>query len=91
MPTGRKRNSTQGDRDRTTIARHKPNCAICGKAIDYTLKWPDPWCFVVDHIMPLKRGGRDTLSNKQPAHNTCNSTKRARIHAPIIRRSGSLD
>lgn len=91
MGSNRRRNSAQGDRDRRTIARNKPNCAICGRPIDYTLKWPDPMCFVVDHIHPLTKGGPDTLANKQPAHATCNSTKRARIVAPIIRRSGSLN
>lgn len=84
------RSSTLRDKHRAQIAREKPNCGICGEAIDYTLEWPDPRCFVVDHIVPLKRGGADTRDNKQAAHNDCNSTKRARPFAPIIRRSGSL-
>ena len=86
-----KRNIAQLRKDRARIAKAKPNCAICGKAIDYKLKWPDPQCYVVDHIIPLVKGGRDDLTNKQPAHATCNSTKRARDYAPIIRRSGSFD
>jgi 5-methylcytosine-specific restriction endonuclease McrA len=85
------RNSAQQFKDRARIARAKPNCAICGKPIDYTLKWPDAQCFVVDHIIPLVKGGRDDLTNKQAAHATCNSTKRARDYAPIIRRSGALE
>lgn len=89
--TGVKRNSAQRDKDRARIARAKPNCGICGGPIDYSLRWPDPGCFVVDHIVPLARGGADNLSNKQAAHNIpCNSKKRARDYAPIIRRSGAL-
>lgn len=86
-----RRNTAQQDRDRKRIGHAKPACAICGNPIDYTLKWPDPMSFVVDHIKPLHKGGTDTLANKQAAHNTCNSKKRARIVAPIVRRSGSLD
>lgn len=84
------RNTTQRDKDRARIRKTKANCGICGNPIDYTLSWPDPMCFVVDHIKPLKRGGADHISNKQAAHNQCNSKKRARDFAPIVRRSGSL-
>jgi 5-methylcytosine-specific restriction endonuclease McrA len=85
------RNTTQRDKDRARIAKNKPNCGICGEPIDYTLKWPDPRCFVVDHIKPLHLGGADTIGNKQAAHNIpCNSKKRAREYAPIVRRSGAL-
>lgn len=85
------RNTQQQHKDRQRIKNTRAGCGICGRAIDYTLKWPDPMCFVVDHIHPLKKGGTDTLANKQAAHNECNSKKRARLFAPIVRRSGSLD
>lgn len=75
---------------RAQIARSKPNCHICGRPIDFALQWPDPDCFVVDHIIPIAKGGSDALSNKKAAHNACNSKKRARDYAPIVRRSGSL-
>ena len=85
------RNTTTRNRDRHTIATRKEACGICGRDIDYNLTWPDPMCFVVDHIKALARGGTDTITNKQAAHNQCNSTKRARDYAPIIRRSRSLE
>lgn len=91
MPNSPRRNSQQQFKDRARIARSQSACAICGRAIDYTLKWPDPMCFVVDHIIPVVKGGRDDITNKQPAHATCNSTKRARDFAPIVKRSGSFD
>lgn len=76
---------------RAILRKAKPNCHICGQTIDYELKWPDPMCFVVDHLVPLAKGGADNLSNARAAHATCNSKKRARDYAPIIRRSGFLE
>lgn len=78
-------------RHRAQIAKSRPACHICGKAIDFTLKYPDPMCFVVDHLVPIAKGGADTIDNKKAAHHACNSKKRARDYAPIIRRSGVLD
>lgn len=81
------------------IAVAEPPCHLCGQPIDYTLKWvvgpsgvriPDPMSFVVDHVMPLKLGGSDTLENKAASHRACNSKKGAREYAPIIRRSSAL-
>lgn len=69
------RNTTTRDRHRRAIARTKPPCGICGNEIDYTLRYPDPMCYVVDHIVPVNKGGPDELDNKQAAHNTCNRLK----------------
>lgn len=84
------RSTTQRDRDRKLIRRGKPPCALCGGDIDYAAPYLDPGEFVVDHIVPLVKGGADDLTNKQAAHRSCNRTKGARDHAPIVRRSGSL-
>lgn len=86
-----KRNSTQRDKDRATIKRGRPACHICGLPIDYTLPYLDPGEFVVDHLVPFKRGGPDTLANKRAAHRSCNRAKSDKVFAPILRRSGSLD
>lgn len=84
------RSSAQRDRDRARIRRGRPACSICGEPIDYTLPYLDPGEFVVDHVVPLARGGRDDLSNKAPAHRACNRAKSDKDFAPIVRRSGSL-
>jgi 5-methylcytosine-specific restriction endonuclease McrA len=60
----------------------KPDCAGCK---------PHPLSFVVDHIVPLSKGGTDTLDNKAASHRSCNAAKAARLVAPIVRRCGSLD
>jgi 5-methylcytosine-specific restriction endonuclease McrA len=87
------RNTTQRDRDRAAIKRTGASCHICGEAIDYTLPYLHPREFVVDHLVPLARGGADVLANKKAAHRLrkCNSSKGIRDYAPIIRRSGALD
>lgn len=81
MSTGR--STTVRDRDRRAIARTKPPCGIYllhGPSedecrIDYSLPHTDPWSFVVDHVIPLNKGGSDTLDNKQAAHRDCNRAK----------------
>jgi len=85
------RSATVAKRARSALSRSKPACYLCGAAIDYTLPYSDPKSFVVDHVIPLHKGGTDTLDNMKAAHRDCNSTKRARLIAPIVRRSGSLD
>jgi 5-methylcytosine-specific restriction endonuclease McrA len=85
------RNDALRKKHRAQIARAKPACHICGKEIDYSLPYPDPMCFVVDHVVAVANGGSDLIDNKKAAHHSCNSKKRARDYAPIIRRSGALD
>lgn len=85
------RNTAQRDRDRKRIAATRANCHICGGPIDYSLPHTDPQSFVVDHIVPIAKNGADRLANKAAAHAACNNKKRARIIAPIVRRSGALD
>lgn len=85
------RNTTIRDRHRKAIMRGHPPCGICGDAIDYTLPYMDPGEFVVDHKVPLSRGGSDTLANKQAAHRRCNRAKSDHVDGgPVLRRSGSL-
>lgn len=62
------RDVTLRRRHRAAHARTKPPCALCGDPIDYTLKYPDPGSFVVDHIIPIDKGGPDVLANTQAAH-----------------------
>lgn len=85
------RSSARRQRMRRTIARTKPACHICGQPIDYDLGHLHPMSFVIDHVVPLAKGGADEASNVAAAHRSCNSTKRARLVAPIVKRSRSLD
>ncbi|GAA5143294.1 hypothetical protein GCM10023340_08380 [Nocardioides marinquilinus] len=73
MSTGR--NTTVRDQHRRAIRRTQPACGICHTAIDYDLHYTDPMSYVVDHVVPLNKGGADTLENKQAAHRRCNRLK----------------
>jgi 5-methylcytosine-specific restriction endonuclease McrA len=69
------RNTTVRDRDRRALAREKPPCHICGGEIDYELKYPHLDSFVVDHVIPIARGGLDVIENKAASHSRCNRAK----------------
>lgn len=73
------RNTTIRDQHRAAIKRERPPCGICEGEIDYTLPYLDPMSYVVDHIVPVAKGGLDVLENKQAAHRSCNQTKAAKL------------
>lgn len=81
------RNTTIRDRHRRYIARTKPPCSLCGQDIDYTLPHLDPMSFVVDHILPVARGGGDELDNKAAAHRACNESKAAKLPEELAARA----
>lgn len=78
------RNTSTRDQHRRAIRRTKPPCGICEQPIDYTLPHTDPLSFTVDHIVPLDRGGPDTLDNKQAAHRICNRAKSNKLPAELV-------
>lgn len=51
-------------------------CGICGKPVDKALRYPHPLSAVIDHIIPIARGGHPSdIDNLQLAHWTCNRQK----------------
>lgn len=81
------RSTTLRDRHRAIIRRGKPPCHLCGDAIDYQLPYLHPMEFTVDHVIPLARGGSDTLENKAPAHRSCNRAKSDKLKGESKRRA----
>lgn len=69
------RNTQRRDKHRRTIALDEPPCGICGTLINYALPHLDPMSYVVDHVIPLNKGGLDIIENKQAAHRSCNRAK----------------
>ena len=55
-------------------------CGICGKPVDFELKYPHPLSACVDHIVPISKGGHPSdISNLQLAHWTCNRAKSDKV------------
>jgi len=54
-------------------------CGLCHLPVDPALKWPHPQSRVLDHVIPLARGGTHTSDNVQIAHWLCNARKGARL------------
>ena len=59
-------------------------CAICGRPIDYSLPPGDPWCFEVDEIVPVSKGGSPLdPGNVQPTHRRCNQWRSNRSMSDV--------
>ncbi|MBQ1575175.1 MAG: HNH endonuclease, partial [Clostridiales bacterium] len=82
LKTASKRSDrTPGNRGAYEAARQKilktqTVCGICGKPVDFSLKYPHPMSATVDHIVPVSRGGHPSdIDNLQLAHRCCNRQK----------------
>lgn len=60
------------------------NCHLCGEAINFDAPrqcgkpgWETG--LHIDHVVPLSKGGTDTLDNVRPAHGQCNIIKWASV------------
>lgn len=88
MPTTLKnRRPDQQGTHRTAFEKNKKKiyatqtiCGICGKPVDFSLRFPNPMAPCVDHIIPIAKGGHPSdISNMQLAHVGCNRTKADKI------------
>lgn len=57
-------------------------CQLCREPIDPLIYWPAPMSGVVDHIVPVVRGGTNDPDNLQAAHSTCNGSRGAKGTLP---------
>jgi hypothetical protein len=62
------RSTAMRTRMRERIAKTRADCHLCGQPISYDLPHTDPRSFVVDHVVSLKAGGADALTNAKAAH-----------------------
>jgi 5-methylcytosine-specific restriction endonuclease McrA len=64
----------------TVIAKYGNTCHLCGEAIDLSAPRQtglEGWDrgLHIDHVVPLSKGGKDTLENVRPSHGWCNLSK----------------
>lgn len=65
-------------RNKKRILASSDVCAICGKPVDKSLKYPHPMSPSVDHIEPIIKGGHPSdMDNLQLTHLACNRAKGA--------------
>lgn len=50
-------------------------CQLCLQHVDGTLKFPERESSSLDHVIPLKHGGKHSYENTQLAHLSCNIRK----------------
>ncbi|MDD6230406.1 MAG: HNH endonuclease [Lactimicrobium massiliense] len=68
------------DKNKKIIYATQTVCAICGKPVDFSLKFPDPMSPTIDHIIPIAKGGHPSdLANMQLAHLACNRAKSDKV------------
>jgi 5-methylcytosine-specific restriction endonuclease McrA len=67
------------------IATYGIDCYLCGGEIDFMSPrkcgvkgWENG--LHIDHLVPVSKGGSDTLENVRPAHGLCNLKKYANSH-----------
>lgn len=83
-------NTTRTDRQAGNLQLFRANrkiilatqsvCAICGKPVDKSIKYPDPMSPTVDHIIPVSKNGDPvSLDNLQLTHRYCNRMKSDKI------------
>jgi len=66
--------------NRKIVLASQSVCAICGRPVDKSLKYPDPMSATVDHIIPVSKNGDPvSLDNLQLAHRCCNRAKSDKI------------
>lgn len=64
------------EKNKRRILKTENTCGICGKPVDKRLKSPNPMSPVIDHIVPVSKGGHPSaIENLQLAHWTCNRQK----------------
>lgn len=79
------------ERNKKKIYATQTVCGICGRPVDFTLRYPHPLSPCIDHIIPIAKGGHPSdLDNLQLAHFTCNRQKSDKLFRTDIKREDDV-
>lgn len=68
------------NKNKNRLLKTQNTCGICGNPVDKQLKAPHPLSPVIDHIMPVSKGGHPSaIENLQLTHWTCNRQKSDKV------------
>lgn len=71
----------QFEKNKKKIYATRSVCGICGKPVDFSLKYPNPLAACIDHIIPIAKGGHPSdINNLQLEHWTCNRQKSDKLY-----------
>ena len=83
---------SQFDKNKKKIYATQTVCGICGRTVDFELKYTHPLSPCIDHIIPVSKGGHPSdIKNLQLAHRTCNRQKSDKIYAEDFPRVLDMD
>lgn len=57
------------------VRTYGSKCSVCSEEIDMSIARTSRLGLTVDHVIPLSKGGQDTIENMRPAHWICNVRK----------------
>ncbi|MCW0993094.1 HNH endonuclease signature motif containing protein [Streptococcus anginosus] len=70
------------EKNKKRLLKSSTHCGICGRLVNKKLKYPDPMSPVIDHIVPIAKGGHPSaIENLQLAHWQCNRQKSDKLYA----------
>ena len=74
------------ERAKKKIYATETMCGICGKPVDFDMKYPHPLSPCIDHIIPIAKGGHPSdRDNLQLAHWCCNRQKSDKLFSAAAR------
>lgn len=71
---------TAFEKNKARIYATQSVCGICGRPVDFTIRYPHPMSACIDHIIPVAKGGHPSdIDNLQLAHWSCNRAKSDKV------------
>ena len=76
MANPRRANGHRRNQVVARVKREESDCWLCGKPVDKTLHWLNPWAAEVDEIIPVSLGGSPfDRKNCRLSHRDCNNRR----------------